>query len=109
MGDQDMPDNFIATFQQMFNNLKSDMDNNFTELKKSIECYQNKTNDQSVAISGIIKDIENIEKRLIDNFDQHKDFYNNFKQLDRLVYKMIGGIIFAGAAVGVIIKLIGAM
>lgn len=105
-----MPENV----ELIFNSLKDDMHTNFTnlanqieKLKESIEQYQDKLNMSTSDIRLINQKIVELEKRLIENFEQHKEFYGSFDKLNKFVYKLTGGIVLAGAAVGMLLKLIG--
>ena len=105
-----MPDNI----EILFNSVKDDMHNNFVtlsnqieKLKESIEHYQDKTNTSSSDIKVINEKIITLDKRLTENFLQHGEFYKNFGDLNKFVYKLSGGILLAGALVGVVLKLIG--
>ena len=100
----------------LFNSVKDDMKANFEnlsnqieKLKDSIEHYQEKTNDSSACIQVINEKISTLDKRLTDNFLQHKEFYDNFDNLNKFVYKLTGGIILAGGSIVTLLKLVGAI
>ena len=101
------------SIEMVFKSLKDDMKNNFInltnqieKLRESIEHYQDKTNASSSDIKVINEKIATLDKRLTDNFEQHAQFYTNFNNLNKIIYKISGGIILASALVGTILKLL---
>ena len=87
-----------------------DIKKQITDLKLDIDSHIDKTNDARSEIKLLKQKVEDLEKDFkelkVDNKEQHKEFYSNFKSLDRVVYKMIGGLVLSGVLVSIIFKLL---
>jgi hypothetical protein len=116
-----MSDEFNKTLNLI---LKTSIDN-YDRLSLSIEDIKKNITEHIEKSAGAVTDIQLLELKvkIIEkdfkelktvtfqefkktNSDQHKEFYVNFKALDRIVYKISGGIILSGVIVGVVFKLI---
>lgn len=105
------------TFNLLFKTLKQDMNTGFkiiassiSELKKDIDHHIEKSEGISSEVSELKIKVANLETNYAKleqkNEKQHSEFYGNFKSIDRIVYKIIGGLALVGAVITILIKLI---
>ena len=109
-GDIEIIKDVVKTFRQEIHKELEKLTDELKEFKVDIKKHIEETNGINTDVALLKKSVEVLEEAHKDlkktNETQHIEFYGNFKQLDKFVYKLSGGIAIAGMLIVASAKLI---
>jgi hypothetical protein len=104
-------------FTLLFNSLKDDMQKGFelisqsiNEMKKDIDNHIEKTNNVNTEIGILQNEYKNLKSDFEEdkkkNNIQHNEFYANFRNVDKFIYKITGGFLLVGILISILLKVL---